>query len=322
MRILLWHVHGSWTTSFVQGGHDYVLPVTPDRGPDGRGRARTWDWPASAREVAPAELASAPVDLVVLQRPHELDLATRWLRRTPGRDVAAVYVEHNTPVGAVPDTPHPLSRQQAIPIAHVTGFNALMWNCGTAPTTVIEHGVVDPGHRYTGELPHAGVVVNEPVRRGRSVGADLIPALADAVETDVFGMGVDRLPAQAGLTTYEDLPQEEMHAALAERRVYAHLSRWTSLGLSLIEAMQLGLPVVALGTTEAASAVPREAGVVTTDPGELVRAARAYVDEPQRAAEAGAAARSHALERYGVKRFLADWDDVLLSVAGQAGAVR
>jgi len=31
MRILLWHVHGSWTTSFVQGGHDYLLPLTPGR---------------------------------------------------------------------------------------------------------------------------------------------------------------------------------------------------------------------------------------------------------------------------------------------------
>ena len=51
MRILLWHVHGSWTTSFVQGEHEYLLPVTPGRDADGLGRARTWDWPASVVEV-------------------------------------------------------------------------------------------------------------------------------------------------------------------------------------------------------------------------------------------------------------------------------
>ncbi len=51
MRILLWHVHGSWTTAFVQGPHEYLVPVLPDRGPDGRGRAQTWDWPGSVREV-------------------------------------------------------------------------------------------------------------------------------------------------------------------------------------------------------------------------------------------------------------------------------
>ena len=50
MRILLWHVHGSWTTAFVQGPHRYIVPVVPDRGPDGRGRAQTWDWPSSVVE--------------------------------------------------------------------------------------------------------------------------------------------------------------------------------------------------------------------------------------------------------------------------------
>jgi glycosyltransferase involved in cell wall biosynthesis len=315
----MWHVHGSWTTAFVQGGHDYLLPTTPDRGPDGLGRARTWDWPDSVVEVAPETLARTPVDLVVLQRPHELDLARRWLGRRPGRDVPAVYVEHNTPAGAVPDTPHPLAGQGEIPIVHVTGFNELMWDCAGARTTVIEHGIVDPGHRYTGELDRAAVVVNDPVRRGRFVGTDLIPAVAAACGVDVFGMRVAQLPAVPGVATYEDLPQEAMHAELARRRVYVHLSRWTSLGLSLLEAMHLGMPVVALGTTEAPFAVPPAAGVVTTRRSELVDAVRHFIDSPADARSAGEAAREHALAHYGLKRFLADWDALLAGVAGVAG---
>ena len=51
MKILLWHVHGSWMTAFVQGTHDYLVPLVPGRGPDGRGRAQTWDWPPSVVEV-------------------------------------------------------------------------------------------------------------------------------------------------------------------------------------------------------------------------------------------------------------------------------
>src|SRR6185437_8845477 len=88
MRILLWHVHGSWTTAFVQGAHDYVVPVLPDRGPDGRGRAQTWDWPAAVRELPPAALAREPLDVVILQRPEDEILARRWLGgRHPGRDI-------------------------------------------------------------------------------------------------------------------------------------------------------------------------------------------------------------------------------------------
>jgi hypothetical protein len=319
MRILLWHVHGSWTTSFVQGGHDYLLPVTPDRGPDGLGRARTWDWPGNVREVPPSGLRSAEVDLVVLQRPHEVALAEHWLGRRPGRDVPAVYVEHNTPLHGepdVPDTRHPLAGQDEILVAHVTGFNELFWDCDGARTTVIEHGIVDPGRRYTGEVPRAAVVVNDPVRRGRSVGTDLLPSLCEAGGVDVFGMRVDLLPTALGvpadrLTVHEDLPQDRMHDELARRRVYVHTARWTSLGLSLLEAMHLGLPVVALATTEAAVAVPPEAGVVTTRRGDLVAAVRRFLADPALAAEAGRAARTHALEHYGLKRFLDDWDRVL-----------
>jgi hypothetical protein len=92
VRILIWHVHGSWTTAFVQGGHEYLVPVTPDRDADGLGRARTWDWPASVREVTSAQLRKEPPDVVVLQRTRDLDLVREWLGLEPGRDVPAVFL--------------------------------------------------------------------------------------------------------------------------------------------------------------------------------------------------------------------------------------
>src|SRR5699024_8873007 len=132
---------------------------------------------------------------------------------------------------------------------------------------VIEHGVVDPGERYVGDLERAAVVVNEPVRRGRVTGTDLLPDFAAVAPVDVFGMRTERLPEVLGLggrVSAADLPQGALHTELARRRVYLHPIRWTSLGLSLLEAMHLGMPVVALATTEVVEAVPREAGVVST----------------------------------------------------------
>jgi glycosyltransferase involved in cell wall biosynthesis len=312
MRILLWHVHGSWTTSFVQGGHDYLLPVTPDRDRDGLGRARTWDWPSSVVEVPVADLRDLDMDLVVLQRPHEVELVERWTGRQPGRDLPAVYVEHNTPGGHVPFTRHPLADQSAVPVVHVTHFNRLFWDCGSAPTDVVEHGIVDPGPLYSGELARAAVVVNDPVRRGRAVGTDLLPSLSGAAPLDVFGMNVAALdPLDGRLATFEDLPQDRLHHELARRRVYVHTSRWTSLGLSLLEAMHLAMPVVALATTEAVAAVPPEAGVLSLRPEELAAAVRRFVSDPAEARVVGESARGAALSRYGLGRFLADWDDRL-----------
>ncbi|MEW9533559.1 glycosyltransferase [Microbispora sp. NPDC049125] len=318
MRILVWHVHGSWTTSFVQGEHDYLVPLTPDRGEDGRGRARTYPWPESVVEVPHDRLRDEHVDVVVYQRPHELDLAREWL----GRSVPGVYVEHNTPAGDVPKTRHPLADRDDIPLVHVTHFNDLFWDSGKAPTHVIEHGVLDPGHVYTGELARAGVVVNEPVRRWRVAGTDLLPAFATAAPLDVFGMKVAALDATLGLAghlgTFEDLPQAQMHTALARRRVYLHPYRWTSLGLSLIEAMMIGMPVVALATTEAVEAVPPEAGVVSTKVPTLMKALERYAADPELAAQTGKAARAAALARYGLDRFLSDWERLLGEVASTA----
>ncbi|KWT60124.1 glycosyl transferase [Streptomyces albus subsp. albus] len=319
MNILLWHVHGSWTTAFVQGPHTYLVPVTPDRGPDGLGRARTFPWPESVVEKTPAELRHAPVDLVVLQRPHEAELAERWLGgRRPGRDVPAVYLEHNAPDGDVPHTRHPYADRDDLVLVHVTHFNRLFWDNGGTRTEVIEHGIVDPGHLYTGAVERAAVVVNEPVRRGRTVGTDLLPELSAAAPLDVFGMRTDGLAEHLGLPPDRcrtaDLPQAALHAAMAQRRLYLHPVRWTSLGLSLLEAMHLGMPVVALATTEAAEAVRPGTGTLSNRPEVLARAARTYLEDPDAAAEDGARARQAALERYGLKRFLHDWERLITEV--------
>jgi glycosyltransferase involved in cell wall biosynthesis len=313
MRILLWHVHGSWTTAFVNGRHEYVVPVLEDRGPDGRGRAQTWDWPDSVTELSPEQLAETDIDVVLLQRPHELhDLCERWTGRRPGRDLPAIYVEHNAPQGRIADMRHPAADSDLL-ICHVTHFNELFWDCGGTPTRVIEHGIVDPGYRYTGELERAGVVINEARRRARVTGTDLLGRFADqGVPIDLFGMDA------ATLGGIEDLPQDRLHTELARRRCYLHPIRWTSLGLSLIEAMQLGMPVVALATTEVVEAVPPQTGVISTRVDVLAEAARRFLHDPQAARDAGFAARTYALERFGLERFLADWDDLLSEVISHA----
>jgi glycosyltransferase involved in cell wall biosynthesis len=201
-------------------------------------------------------------------------------------------------------------------VAHVTHFNSLVWDTGASRTAVIEHGIVEPAARYSGDLDRIGVAINEPVRRWRVTGTDLLPRFAHVAALDVFGMGVAGLGDRLGLGAdrlgvYDDLPQGQMHGEMARRRAYLHPHRWTSLGLSLLEAMTMGMPVLVLGTTEAVAAVPPDAGVLSTNIDTLVDAAQWLIDEPPAAARLGAAARRAALARYGLDRFLADWDRLL-----------
>jgi hypothetical protein len=310
VRVLLWHVHGSWTTAFVQGRHEYLVPVTPGRGPDGRGRAHTWKWPDSVREVSPAALGEEHIDVVILQRPEELfHLAPDWLGRIPGIDLPAIYLEHNAPQGRIAEMVHPAEARPKLMLVHVTHFNDLFWDCHGIPTRVIEHGIPDPGYRYSGELARIAVAINEPVRRMRVTGTDLLPRFEKAAPVDVFGIGAGEIGG------HEDPSQSTLHFEIARRRLYLHPFRWTSLGLALIEAMHLGMPVVALATTEAVEAVPPEGGVISTNVEKLVQAVRDLIRDEELARSYGKAAREAALERYNLVRFLADWDQLLLEMA-------
>ena len=317
MKILIWHVHGSWLTSFVAGPDQYRLPVIAGRGPDGRGRARTWTWPPSAAEVAPARLAADGFDVAVLQRPHEIDLLRRWTGLRAGTDVPAVYGEHNAPPGPAAASRHPLADRNDIPIVHVTAFNALMWDCGAAPTVVIEHGIADPGYRNTGDRRRVAAVVNEPVRRWRVAGTDVLLRLADRFPIEVYGMGMAALAVQAPLLAdhlHDDIPQADLPDLLGHDRAYLHPYRWTSLGLALAEAMTLGMPVLALATTAAPESVPAAGRVLSNDRDLLTSTAHRWLADPAEAKERGLAARRHALAHFGIDGFLDDWQHLLKEV--------
>lgn len=309
--ILVWHVHGSWTQSLVAGRHRYLIPVNAAKDADGRGLlGRTWP---RAVETPVEQLRHETVDLVVLQRPEEIELVERWTGRRPGVDIPAVFVEHNAPRPFAVDSVHPLAGQSDIPIVHVTDFNRLMWDCGAAPTLVIDHGIADPGVRCTGEIAAAATMINEPLRRWRTVGADLLPQLGAGTPIDVWGIGTPALADRGwpGVRAQGDVTGPQLHAEVARRRVYLHTARWTSLGLSLLEAMFLGMPVVAVATTMAPLVVPAEAGVVSADVKTLASALDGFVSDLSAASAAGKAARDFAMSRFSLDRFLRDWDRLI-----------
>lgn len=298
--------------SFTAGRHRYLVPLNPERDALGRGLCGR-NWPR-AQEIPVSDLHDRDVDLVVLQRPEELELAAAWLGRRPGIDVPAVYVEHNAPRPFAVDSSHPLAGRRDIPLVHVTDFNRLMWDNGVAPTTVITHGIADPGNFYTGDVAAAATMINEPLRRWRTVGADLLPELSGQVPIDVWGidtLALNRSGGKSAVRGKGDVPRTRLWRQIARRRVYLHTARWTSLGLSLVEAMYLGMPVVAVASTETPQVVPSDAGVVSSDVKTLAYALQGFVTDVAAATVAGKAAREFAMAHFALDRFLDEWDRVI-----------
>jgi hypothetical protein len=230
VKILLWYAHGSYVNALVRGEHEYLfLDVDPS---GSCAPVPTVPWPDGARIVKAAELAGDPPDLVVCQRLEEIEACTRLLGRTPGLDLPAVFIEHNTPADGVPTSVHPLADREGWLIVHVTRFNALLWDSGSTPTTVVDHGVLDPGPHWSGERRRAAFVVNEPVRRWRVTGTDLLPSVVGEQGVDNFGIDGDRLPAALPGTEVVfggNFGPEELHARMAHNGVYLRMALLSTL---------------------------------------------------------------------------------------------
>ena len=303
--ILFWNTNQAWTDAFASGTHRYLVAVNSD---DGRTNRRV-------REIPVGRLRDEDVDLVVLQHHDELELAARWLGRRPGVDVPAVFVEHSPPQPFAADTLHPLGGRDDIPIVHVTDFNRVMWNNGAAPSCVITPAMADPGHLFTGDVPAAASIIDEPLCRLRETGADLLVELGRRAAIDVWGVDTEPLTAKfrsvARVRGKGPLPANRLLNQLARRRVYVHPARWTSLDVGLMEAMYVGLPIVAFASTMASTLIPPEAGVVSADVRTLELATEGFVVDYGAAAAAGKAARDYAVAHFGLKRFLTEWDAVI-----------
>lgn len=311
LRVLTWHVHGNYLYYLSQAPHDFHLATLPGHPPGHAGRTGSLPWGANVHEVAADALAGEDFDVVLYQhrRHWEEDRLTRLTdaqRRLP-----ALYLEHDPPQGHPTDTRHPAADGGAH-IVHVTSFNALMWDNGDAPVSVIEHGVLLPaGVEYDGDLPEGIVVVNDLPRRGRRLGADVFEAVRAQVPLRLVGMDSARL---GGLGEIDNLL---LPATMARHRFFFNPIRYTSLGLALVEAMMVGMPIVALATTELPGVVRNGVnGYADTRIERLVEVMRMLIDDPKLAREWGQAARRTAQRRFSIGRFAADWDRVLQRLAG------
>ncbi len=310
LKILTWLTHGSYLHYLSQAPHDFYLMMQPGRPAGYGGRCGRMRWGDNVFDQPAETVREREFDCILYQDdPQYLDDRHRLLSDAQRR-LPQLYVEHDPPRGHPTDTRHPVDDPSVL-LVHVTPFNALMWDNGRTPTVVIEHGVTDPGPQWRGELARGITVVNHLANRGRRLGADLFALAREQLPLDLAGMGSEAI---GGLG---ELPLHDLPPLCARYRFFFHPARYTSLGLGMIEAMMLGMPVVALATTEVPNAIENGiSGYIDTCPHRLVERMRELLRHHRIAAHIGAGARQRALERYGIGRFVSDWNAALRRVTG------
>jgi hypothetical protein len=311
LKVLTWHTHGSYLYYLSQAPHEFYVLSKPDRPPGYGGRCGHIPWGANVHDMPVSQVRAHQFDCIVFQQRQQYEHDQFAYLSAAQRALPRIYIEHDPPRAHPTDTPHPVDDAGTL-LVHVTPFNALMWDNGRTPVRVIEHGVRIPaGVAYRGELARGLVVVNHLARRGRRLGADLYCQARDQAPLDLVGMEAEVL---GGLGEIE-------HAALpafaARYRFLFNPIRYSSLGLAVIEAMMVGLPVVALATTEMVTVIGNgESGFIDTRLAPLLAAMHELVHDAGLARRLGEGARRRAQERFGIERFSADWDAALRQVCG------
>ncbi|MGE0172624.1 MAG: glycosyltransferase [Oligoflexales bacterium] len=311
LKVLTWHVHGSYLYYLSMIDHDLYLPVNDQRSGGYIGRTPSYPWLQNIREVHVDEISRHQFDCILFQTRENYMFDQYKILSTSQLELPKIYLEHDPPREHPTDTIHVVDDPNVL-VVHVTNFNDLMWDCQRSPTKVIQHGVCVPGEiGYTGEFSKGIVVVNNLRKRGRRLGADIYDNVRDKIPLDLIGMGWCEADGIG------EVPHKNLASFVAPYRFFFNPIRYTSLGLAICEAMMVGLPIIGLATTELVSVVENyRSGLVSLEVPKLVEYMRHLLAHPGEAAELGRRARATALERFNIKRFVRDWDDTLFDVCG------
>lgn len=309
LKIFTWHIHGSYLYYLSQGNYDIYLPVNKQRTPGYYGKGKTFPFGANVHEVPVELVKEMNFDCILYQSTKDY-LVDQYEILTPAqRKLPRIYLEHNTPSKSPVSTKHVVNDKR-ICLVHVTHYNRLMWDNNRTPTTVIEHGVTMPEASYTGEVSRGITAINHLTQRGRTLGWDIFRQVRNILPVDLVGMGNE--DAGLGEVLHPNLP-----AFMSRYRFYFHPVRHTSLALAVCEAMMLGMPVVALATTDIVSVIQNgKNGFIHTDITYLIRKMKMLLDDPEMAVRIGAEARQTAIKRFGIGRFIADWERLFRTVCG------
>lgn len=304
MRILTWHIHGSYLYYLTQAPHEFYLPTKPNKPEGYGGKLKGFLWGNNVHEIPADQIKDQTFDCILFQSKRnylqdQYEILSESHRRLP-----RLYLEHDPPREHPTDTQHIVDDPDVL-LVHVTHFNNLMWDSGKTPTCVIEHGVIVPEETiYTGEIPKGIVIANGLRSRGRRLGSDIFQKVRKQIPLDLVGMDALSLDG-LGEVSHARLPH-----LISGYRFFFHPVRYTSLGLAVCEAMMVGLPIIGLATTELACIIENGfSGYVDTNLDFLVLRMQEFIEDPMLARRLGEGAKEVAQSRFSISRFIQDWDE-------------
>lgn len=315
-RILTWHIHGSYLYYLTQANCTFYLPYKEGADEGYGARTPSFAWGSNVISVPAEQVKDLEFDCILFQSRKNYMVDQFEILSEEQRLLPRIYLEHDPPREHPTDTQHPVNDPNVL-LVHVTHFNALMWDSGNTPFTVIEHGVIpDTQTHYSGELEKGIVVINGLANRGRRLGYDVFRRVSEEVPLDIVGMGSEAIGG------FGEIRNAELPTFLSHYRFFFNPIRYNSLGLSVCEAMMTGLPIISLATTEISVTIINDhCGYIHTDVNWLVAKMKMLLANRKKAFELGRGAKEVAREKFNIGRFTADWERAFHKVTANHNAM-
>jgi glycosyltransferase involved in cell wall biosynthesis len=304
-RVFTWHIHGSYLYYLSQGPFEIFIPKGRPQEEGYIGRGTTFPFGPNVHEVPIDDVKEYSFDCILFQtkknfRQDQFEILSEEQRLLP-----KIYVEHDPPQQVPTDTPH-FVKNEDVTLVHVTHFNKLMWDNGRTPVRVIDHGITAAKEvTYSGKLEKGIVVINNLADRGRRLGLDIFLEVRKHVPLDLIGMDSEKIGG-LGEILHPQLPD-----FISQYRFFFNPIRYTSLGLAVLEAMLVGVPVVGLATTEMTTVIQNGySGILHTDVDYLIAQMKTLLENKPMAEQLGAEGKQIAKQRFNIARFVNDWKNV------------
>lgn len=307
IRIFTWHIHGTYLYYLSRGNYTIYIPVNKKKDEGYYGRGHTFPFGDNVIEIEASAVRHQEFDCILFQTNKNFLVDQYEILSEEQRKLPRIYLEHDPPRTHPTDAKHPMDDPDVI-MVHVTHYNKLMWCNNARVVRVIEHGVPMPPCSYTGEIAKGIVVINHLHQRGRLLGADIFEEASRRVPLELIGMGTER-HGGLGEVLHPQLPD-----FIRRYRFFFNPIRYTSMGLAVCEAMLLGMPVIALSTTEYPAVLQDQTtGYISNDIDYLISRMQTLLSDRPLAVNLGARARLVAQQRFDLTRFTGEWESLFRS---------
>lgn len=315
IKVFSWHIHGSYLYYLSQGPFEIYIPISDTKEEGYIGRGTTFPFGDNVKEIDVRAVREISFDCILFQTPKNYLVDQYQILSAEQRELPRLYLEHDPPQQIPTETKHVVNDEQ-VTLVHVTHFNKLMWDNGRTPAVVIDHGITEAKASYTGKIPKGIVVINNLNERGRRLGLDVFQEVREKVPLDLIGMDTKKIGG-LGEILHPQLPE-----FISQYRFFFNPIRYTSLGLAVLEAMMMGVPVVGLATTELVTVIDNEkSGFIHTDVEYLVSKMNKLIEEPELAARIGQQGKEVATRRFNIQRFISDWQQLFTRVTSASSVM-